>query len=364
MVIEREAKVPELPEAEYLLRAGATRIGALGFQRELKAPQENEHPPGILELCDLLEASRRLQQNEPIDHRLMLLLRQGTSVGGARPKATVTDDGTYWLAKFPSRHDRMDMPAVEYATLKLAMEAGIRIPDVRLLEFADHQRVLLVRRFDRARADDRWYRHHYMSGLTMLGLHETENPRGGYPAMADVLRQIGADFAADAAELFRRMVFNILVSNDDDHLRNHALLRLSAGWRLSPAYDLVPHPQIGYQRRQSIQVGRHGRDGTLANALSDAGRFGLKETRAKEIVEEIITDRRQSVARSVYGIGRFRIRPRSIANCVFAGKRATAELMPRSLGGQVAYDLWQAERKPRPPIAKNPTSPASDMGRF
>lgn len=289
MVIERENKVPELPEMEYLLRSGPTRIGALGFQQELDEEAPSEKPLGFVLLPDLLEASRQLEANAPVDEQLMLLLRQGTSIGGARPKATIVEDDTYWLAKFPSRHDRMDMPAIEYATLKLAEAAGINIPECRLLAVGGNQHVFLTRRFDRMHTEQGWYRYHYMSGLTMLGLNEFDNAKGSYPGMADWLRQLSVDFKSDDEELFRRMVFNILISNDDDHLRNHALLYSSQGWRLSPAYDLAPHAQIGYERYQSIIVGSRGREGTLKNAMSKAGRFGLTNDRAMTIIEGVRT---------------------------------------------------------------------------
>jgi len=287
MVIERENGVAELPEIEYLLRSGPTRIGALDFQLEPESEPAAEKPLGFISLPDLLEASRRLEANAPIDEHLMLLLRQGTSIGGTRPKATVVEDETYWLAKFPSRHDRTDIPAIEYATLKLAEAAGIQIPECRLLTLADDQHVLLTRRFDRVYTRQGWQCHHYMSGLTVLGLNEFDNSRGSYPELADNLRQLSADFRSDAEELFRRMAFNILISNDDDHLRNHAFLQTLQGWRLSPAYDLVPHPQIGYERHQSIIVGEQGRKGTLGNAMTEAGRFWLTDDKAMVIIEEI-----------------------------------------------------------------------------
>lgn len=287
MVIERENNIPELPEIEYLLRSGPTRIGALGFQLELETKSAPEKPVDFVLLPDLLEASRQLEANAPIDKQLMLLLRQGTSIGGARPKATVVEDDTYWLAKFSSRHDRMDMPAIEYATLKLAAAAGINIPECRLLTLGGEQHVFLTRRFDRMHTEQGWQRTHYMSGLTVLGLNEFDNARGSYPELADNLRQLSVEFKTDAEELFRRMVFNIIISNDDDHLRNHAFLHTLQGWRLSPAYDLVPHAQIGYERHQSIIVGKQGREGSLKNAMSEAGRFGLTEDRAITIIKEV-----------------------------------------------------------------------------
>ncbi len=287
MVIERENNVPELPEMEYLLRSGPTRIGALGFQLDLKNKSVSEQPVGFILLPDLLEASSQLEANAPIDERLMLLLRQGTSIGGARPKATVVEDSTYWLAKFPSRNDRMNMPAIEYATLKLAKAAGINVPECRLLILDNEQHIYLTQRFDRIHTKQGWQRYHYMSGLTVLGLNEYDNSRGSYSELADNLRKLSLDFKTDAEELFRRMVFNILISNDDDHLRNHAFLYTQKGWRLSPAYDLVPHPQIGYDRHQSIIVGKQGREGSLKNAMSEAGRFGLTEDKAITIINKV-----------------------------------------------------------------------------
>ena len=242
---------------------------------------------GFISLPELMEASRRLEANAPIDDQLMLLLRQGTPIGGARPKATVVEDNTYWLAKFPSRHDRMNMPLIEYAVLRLAAAAGIKTPECRLLTLGENQHVFLTRRFDRRHTDEGWLRYHYLSGLSVLGLNEFDNAKGSYPELADNLRRLSADFKSDAEELFRRMVFNILISNDDDHLRNHAFIYTPQGWRLSPAYDLVPHPQVGYERIQSIIVGVHGREGSLNNALSGAGRFGLTEDKAKTVIEQV-----------------------------------------------------------------------------
>lgn len=287
MVMERATKVPELPEMEYLLRSGPTRTGALGFQLELDNAQPAENPVGIISLPELLKASRQLEANAPVDEQLMLLLRQGTSIGGARPKATIVEDGAYWLAKFPSRHDRMDIPAIEYATLKLAEASGINTPECRLLTLDDKQHLYLTRRFDRVPSKQGWQRYHYMSGLTLLGLHESENASGSYPELADTLRRLSADFKTDAAELFRRMVFNILISNDDDHLRNHAFINAPRGWRLSPVYDLVPHAQIGYERHQAIIVGKKGREGSLKNAMTEAGRFGLTDSHAMTIIKEV-----------------------------------------------------------------------------
>ncbi|MBT6728056.1 MAG: type II toxin-antitoxin system HipA family toxin [Deltaproteobacteria bacterium] len=289
LVMEREMRSVELLEMDYLLHSGPTRIGALGFQEELESEPAVEKPVNLISLPALLEASSELEANKPIDDKLMLLLRQGTSIGGARPKATAVEDNLYWLAKFSSKQDRLDMPLIEYATLRLAASAGIQTPEFRLLTLEGSQHVVMTRRFDRKHTPEGWCRYHYMSGLTVLGLNEFENSKGGYPELADSLRLISTNFKNDAVELFRRMVFNILISNDDDHLRNHAFIHLLEGWCLSPAYDLVPHPQVGYQRFQSIIVGKQGREGSLGNALSEAGRFGLTDERAKDVVEEVLT---------------------------------------------------------------------------
>jgi serine/threonine-protein kinase HipA len=291
-VIENKLRAPPngLPEWRYMDEAGPYRAGALDIR---SGPEDDAAPgllPGILDLQYLQEAADRIADGEPVPARLASFFEGGPSVGGARPKAVIHVDRHEWIAKFPAKDDRFDIPLVEFATLELAREAGLNVPPTRLERLPDGRRVMLIRRFDREASDAGMTRKHMVSALTMLGLHERESPDATYGAIADVLSRhgVGRELAADREELFGRMVFNILVSNDDDHLRNHAFLHEGRGWRLSPLYDVVPKPQVARERTLHLGVGRYGRSATLDNAMSAAGLFGLLPPDAATIVDRIV----------------------------------------------------------------------------
>jgi serine/threonine-protein kinase HipA len=285
-VIERRLAITEASELTYLVEAGDDRAGALGFSERPDLPPNREPPPERADLDTLLSAAAAIEAGGPVDPAVVSLLKHGSSLGGARPKATIHMDDELWLAKFPSTKDRLEIAAIEYATLKLAARCGIETPELELIDVAS-RKVMLSRRFDRVAAAKGFARRHFMSGLTLLGLREDEASRGSYPALADSLRKLVEDFKRDGAQLFRRLIFNMLVSNDDDHLRNHAVILDKAGWRLSPAYDLVPHPQGSYTRVQGIGVSSRSREASFHNALSEAARFGLTVPRATEIAREV-----------------------------------------------------------------------------
>lgn len=195
-------------------------------------------------------------------------LLHGTSIGGARPKATLLVDGRHWVAKFSSTTDQFRVVRWEAATLTLARAAGITVPRHRL-EQVNARDVLLVERFDRETSDRGVHRHLTLSALTLLDLDDTEAPLASYPDLSEVLLRYARDARRDRAELFRRMVFNILVGNEDDHAKNHACLWDGSGLRLTPAYDLVPQRRAGMEGRQAMIVGElgpGGRASTLANA--------------------------------------------------------------------------------------------------
>jgi len=243
-----EAPPNGLPESTYLLNAGSQRVGALDVRPTLQSPpHEVSHRQHRLEY--LMEASERIEQGLPIPTQLDDIFDAGSSLGGMRPKVTVEDDnGDLWLAKFPSVGDSLDIPCLEAATLRLAAEAGLDVPDVRTLPLRG-KTVMLIRRFDRLQIEEKQHRRHVISALTLLGCAEADSPRKSYWEIADGLRRHAAPalIAAANAELFGRMVFNIFVTNDDDHLRNHALLwsAEAGGWGLSPLYDVVPRPTLG-----------------------------------------------------------------------------------------------------------------------
>jgi serine/threonine-protein kinase HipA len=291
-VIENRLKAPPngLPESVYLDHAGPHRAGALDIRAEPTSAPTGGALPTLLQLDHLLDAAARIEAGAPVPAHLEVFFAGGPTFGGARPKASLTTDGREWIAKFPARTDPFDVPLIEWATLELAREAGLTTPPTRLTTLADGRHVLLIQRFDRTPSDRGMTRRHMVSALTLLALHEQDSPNASYAAIADALSEYGArgSIADDRAELFARMVFNILVSNDDDHLRNHAfLLEPRTGWRLSPLYDVVPRPQVAQERMLHLAVGPRGRLATLDNAFEGASRFGLSSPDAARIIDRI-----------------------------------------------------------------------------
>lgn len=298
-VIENKLNVPanSLRESEYMRHAGGNRLGALDF----RATPESEEEDGLLvpvtELNYLLDASNRVQRGERIPENLTQLFHAGPTMGGARPKAVVVRDNVQYLAKFPALGDGFNVPVIERATLELARACKLQVPTTDIVRMQDGRDVMLIERFDRNAVKTGWARKPVVSALTVLELHESESPDASYAALSDSMGRHAAHGRADLdrAELFGRMVFNILVSNDDDHLRNHAFVWLpeARGWALSPLYDVLPKPQIATERRLHLGVGKQGRLATLDNAMSESGRFGLTPPKAKAIVERISTVTRE-----------------------------------------------------------------------
>lgn len=310
-VIEAKLKVPanSLPESQYLLHAGSERVGALDIRSSIQdGPAAGAG--GWHTLAHLLEAAERIDDGHPVPAHLEAIFVDGTALGGARPKASVRDEaGVLWLAKFPSRHDAFDVPCIECAALQLAGHAGLAIPPVRTLMLGD-RRVMLIRRFDRywatpgtvpdrstellaaspgdGRAE---HRMGFVSGLTLVACDETESRTKSYADLAEAVRRHchPAVIREDNEALFKRMIFNIFVSNDDDHLRNQGFVwdpRLP-GWRLSPLYDVLPRPSLASERFLHLGIGPQGRLATLDNALAAHNRFTLSRAAACRLIDDI-----------------------------------------------------------------------------
>ncbi|HET8800015.1 MAG TPA: HipA domain-containing protein [Marinobacter sp.] len=280
-------KQGELGEIDFLLRAGPDRIGALDATNDPKhyLPKKSYAAP----LEDLLEAADRIDQGKALDPHLDAALNHGTSVGGARPKALLHENEEYWIAKFSSSRDSADMVGIEGGSMQLARKAELNVAETRIVEVLN-KRVILVRRFDRAVTPGGVHRRHMISAMTLLNLDEYA-VRAGYSSyleLADVLRQYARDFRKDGTELFRRMVFNILVGNVDDHARNHACFWDGQWLDLTPAYDVCPQPRAGISADQAMTVGKWGRKANLENAISDCIRFGLEKDQAAEIVNRMV----------------------------------------------------------------------------
>ncbi len=276
-------------EADLLLASGDHRVGALAFGPTLEAPRrlapwgEADAPGEQFTLAELAAAAEEAQEVDQLSENLRPLLTAGSSLGGARPKAATTIEGQSWIAKFPARNDTFPECRVELATMRLAAECGLDVPSLRFEQLLGRD-IYLIERFDRRLDGNRMLRASFASGLTMLGAHESEVSRYAYADLGATLRQHGTAVRRDLEELFRRMVFNILVTNDDDHLRNHGFLWDGKGWRLSPLYDVVPKPQVGLDRRLVLGVGAEGRQASLANALSQVAQFDLGDEDARAIV--------------------------------------------------------------------------------
>lgn len=276
-----------LLEIDYLLRVDdEARQGALRFAHAAGGPFLAEHDttriPPLLDLPRLLSATERVAGDADSDEDLRLLLAPGSSLGGVRPKASVRDrDGHLAIAKFPRQDDEINTVLWEALALTLAAKAGIEVPDWRLEHVADKP-VLLLRRFDRVATT----RIPFLSAMSMLGAHDNETR--SYLEFVDALRQHGAAAKEDMRALWRRIVFNILISNTDDHLRNHGFLYGGPdGWRLSPAYDLNPVPTDIKPRVLTTAIDLDDGTASLGLALSVARYYELSDDEARAIISEV-----------------------------------------------------------------------------
>jgi serine/threonine-protein kinase HipA len=280
----------DLQEIDYLLHGPQDGAGYLSFADEAEPPVPKRHYNRTHQLHDLIAAAQAIEAGDRMAVHLLERIDPGTSMGGARPKATIEDGHSLWLGKFPAKDDRFNLQRVEFATLDLARRCGLNVAQARLQPVGQSD-VLMLRRFDREYAGEGYLRHGLVSGLTVLdcGDSHLDRNRWSYPLLADTLRRWSDQPEADCAELFLRMVFNAAVTNNDDHPRNHALLRHGQDWRLSPAYDLVPTPMISLERRYlALTVGAYGRTASIYNLLSQAGRFGLSTQEARGRIDHIV----------------------------------------------------------------------------
>jgi serine/threonine-protein kinase HipA len=282
-VIRKFESTQRLSVLEFLLFAGDDRYGALGvsLSKTVYEPWLLGPAPAFDQLEDMADAVRKVVANEPVPELQRRLVRPGGTLGGARPKSLLQMDGRQWLIKFPELQD-FDEPLVEHATMQLARYCGIDVPPTRAIRLAHGGHVVVIERFDRRGVQ----RLHALSANVLFAASGERQP--GYPALAQLLRRIApADrIAAQQQELFRRMVFNIVIDNTGDHDKNHAVLRQADGnYLLSPAFDVLPTAQgLGYQQ---MAVGARGAESTLANALSGSLQFGMKADAAREIVSEV-----------------------------------------------------------------------------
>ncbi len=267
----------------YLLESGSNRVGALDFQTSPTdfVPRE----PTIATLGELMDSADRVDAGIPLSPELDLALLHGTSIGGARPKATLLDRGRHLIAKFSSQSDNAPLVQFEYLGMELARRCGLNVAPAQLVE-VNKRNVLIVERFDRPTNGGRRV---MVSALTILGLDENGGRYANYADLADQIRGRFTDPDRTLRELFARIVFNILIGNTDDHARNHAAFWNGYELTLTPAYDLSPWLRSGGETTQSMMIDRDGhRDSRLARCLEASNIFHLDQTEARSIVDSQI----------------------------------------------------------------------------
>jgi serine/threonine-protein kinase HipA len=277
-------KPARLSLLEYLYFAGDDRFGALGISTSAEEylPRRLGPLPALADTDTIHELIRKVQANEPVPEAQKRLISPGVTLGGARPKALIDISGEQWVVKFADG-EPTDTPLIEHASMLLASRARIRVAPTQAVRLT-HGHAVAIKRFDR----DHGARLHCLSASVAL---RAAAERFGYPELAQLLRRRGVvqgdQSVHDMHELFRRMVFNILIDNTDDHEKNHALVATDAQqYRLSPAYDVLPSGQaLGFQQ---LRVGEDEADATLDNALSMADMFALKKDAAIQQVREVV----------------------------------------------------------------------------
>lgn len=278
----KDTDTDALSELTYLLESGSDRIGALDFQRSPTeyVPRTSTNVP----LAELLQSALRVEQGVPLTPELDQALFHGSSIGGARPKALIEDQGTKYIAKFSSSTDLYSVVKAEFIAMRLAVLAGIHAAPVKLVQAANKD-ILLIERFDREKTTGGWTRKTMVSALTLFGLDDMMARYASYETFAEIIRHRFENPKKTLEELFSRLVFNILCGNTDDHARNHAAFWNGKTLRLTPAYDLCPQNRTGNEATQAMLISSDNRLSKLNSCLEAAHHFLLSQNDAKVIFE-------------------------------------------------------------------------------
>ena len=292
ILAEKEGRKPsKLYDSDYLLGVyDETRMGGIRFKANPEGPclsddKETAAPPWAT-LRTLEEASRNFENDETglTERWLNQLIKPGSSLGGARPKATVVDTkDQLWIAKFPSKNDENDTGAWEIVAHDLAALCGLNVPEAKLEKFSPLGSTFLIKRFDRLGSK----RVHFASAMTLLGKKDGASAADGssYLDIAAFIKSYGAQPKKDLIELWKRIVFNMAVTNTDDHLRNHAFILTDKGWILSPLYDVNPVP---YGEELSLNVDEDDNSISIDLAVQTAVKFGISKSDAEAVAEDIL----------------------------------------------------------------------------
>lgn len=270
----------EFSELTYLSHSSFDRIGALGFSTSPIEISNKKSEEATLE--ELLTSAEKVDEGVPLSEELAQALQHGTTIGGARPKALLDSDGKKLIAKFSSSSDTYSVIKGEFIAMKLAKLSGISAADVSLTKSLEKD-VLLIKRFDRAGE----LKHHLISALTLLKLNEMAARHASYEDFAEIIRLNFSDAKKDLKELFKRLVFNILTGNTDDHARNHAAIYDGKNMRLSPAYDIGPQNRTGNIAGQAMLISGSNNSSLLSLCLKTCHQYLIAEKEAVEIIAEL-----------------------------------------------------------------------------
>ncbi len=289
MIAMKEKRSPkELYESDYLLSIyDYSRMGAIRFKEsldgEFKSDNKDLSIPNITSIRSLEEASRVLEEGniKNIEKWIMMLIGPGSSLGGARPKATIIDNNKeLWIAKFPSRNDEINVGAWEKVVNDLAKLCGLNVPESNLENFSKLGSTFMTKRFDR----NKEIRIHFASAMTMLGKTDGNDFTSSYLDIADFIKQNGINVKKDLLELWKRIVFNLAISNRDDHLRNHGFILKNGGWALAPLYDINPVP---YGNSLSLNINKESNIMDIDLVIETAKYYGIIKEDAIKIAKEI-----------------------------------------------------------------------------
>lgn len=283
----RAVDTNELDEITYLLKSGSNRIGALDFQSSPTAYEPRYVEAATLE--ELLASAERVERGIALSPELDQALNHGTAVGGARPKAQISDKKKQYIAKFSSTNDLHNIIKAEFIAMRLAALLGLQTAEVKLTRAAGKD-VLLVTRFDRLHTSQGWNRKAMVSALTLFELDEMMARYASYETLAEIIRHRFVDHKEALRELFSRMVFNILVGNTDDHARNHAAFWDGQTLRLTPAFDICPQARGGNEASQAMLITGNDRRSLLTTCLQAARHFLLSDQKARAIIDCQVDD--------------------------------------------------------------------------
>ena len=281
---------------EYLLAYSGTGVGCIRFSLSRNSVKPRQYQNKLEDMPQIITAKNEVLSGESLSQASTAVLSKGIGIGGARPKSVVVIDDIDYIAKFQRQSDKFNYVRAEYAAMTLLQKVTNNVAYTKILEGFGED-ILLVKRFDCAHARPT---HHFISGNSIINMNKVKESmtadRYSYGYLAEFILNYGAKPERDAEELFKRMVFNVLIGNTDDHPRNHAFVYSlkDRSWRLSAAYDVV---STSDQRRHALGIGQYGRYGSKNNLLSQSMRFGLSECKARKIFNEtkLLTEQQSSL---------------------------------------------------------------------